>query len=219
RGCRQMARAATACYPPTWPPARGSAVRARVAGIERRWVALRASLWESGLLQATDLRYTIGMLKRTYDGQDCSIARALEVVGERWTLLILRDTSFGASRFDDLQRSLGLARNVLTERLQRLCAEGLLERRRYQDRPPRYEYAQTQKARDLWPVLAALMQWGDKYRPEHGPPRLVRHRGCGGAIVQKVLCATCGAEVAMDDMEGQPGPGARTAVAAANTPG
>jgi len=152
------------------------------------------------------------MLKRTYDGQVCSIARALEVVGERWTLLILRDTSFGARRFDDLQRSLGLARNVLTERLQRLCAEGLLERRRYQERPPRYEYAPTQKARDLWPVLAALMQWGDKYRAENGPPRVVRHRGCGGAIVQKWSCATCGAEVAMEDMEGQPGPGAPTAV-------
>jgi DNA-binding HxlR family transcriptional regulator len=155
------------------------------------------------------------MLKRSYEGQDCSIARALEVIGDRWTLLILRDTAFGARRFDDLQRSLGVARNVLTMRLQRLCAEGLLERQLYQEHPPRYEYAQTQKARDLWPVLAALMHWGNRYRAADGPPRLLRHRGCGGAIVQTCSCATCGAEVPLEDVEGQPGPGVRVAAAAA----
>jgi DNA-binding HxlR family transcriptional regulator len=154
------------------------------------------------------------MLKRMYDGKVCSIARALEVVGDRWTLLILRDTAFGARRFDDLQRSLGLARNVLSARLQRLSADGLLERRRYQERPPRYEYAQTQKARDLWPVMAALMRWGDKYHAANGPPRLLRHRGCGGDIAQQWACATCGAEVTAEDIESQPGPGAPTAAAA-----
>src|SRR4051812_10301388 len=128
--------------------------------------------------------YNRGMLKRMYDGQECSIARALEVIGDRWTLLILRDTASGARRFDDLQRSLGLARNVLTVRLQRLYADGLLERQLYQEQPSRYEYAQTQKARDLWPVMIALMHWGDKYRAANGPPRLLRHRGCGGAVVQ-----------------------------------
>src|SRR5258708_35975626 len=101
------------------------------------------------------------MLERTYDTQVCSIARALEIVGERWTLLILRDTAFRARRFDDLQRNLGLARNVLTDRLQRLCDEGLLERRLYNEHPPRYEYASTEKARDLWPVLGGLIRWGD----------------------------------------------------------
>jgi DNA-binding HxlR family transcriptional regulator len=151
------------------------------------------------------------MLERTYDTQVCSIARALEIVGERWTLLILRDTSFRARRFDDLQRSLGLARNVLTERLQRLCDEGLLERQLYQERPARYEYVQTQKARDLFPVLAALIRWGDKYYAPNGPPRLIRHRGCGGEIVQKLTCASCGADVTSGDLESAPGPGARTA--------
>jgi DNA-binding HxlR family transcriptional regulator len=150
-----------------------------------------------------------------YDSQVCSIARALEVVGDRWTLLILRDTAFRARRFDDLQGSLGLARNVLTERLQRLCDDGLLERQLYQERPARYEYAQTQKGRDLFPVLAALIQWGDKYRAPNGPPRVIRHRGCGGAVVLKSCCATCGAQLTFDDIENQPGPGAATST----TPG
>src|SRR4051812_41386308 len=141
------------------------------------------------------------MLDRKYDGQVCSIARALEVVGERWTLLILRDTAFRARRFDDLQGRLGLARNVLTERLQHLCDEGLLERQLYQERPARYEYVQTQKARDLFPVLLALIEWGDKYYAPNGPPRVILHRGCGGRIVQQLSCATCGAEVATEDTE------------------
>ncbi len=149
------------------------------------------------------------MLERTYDNQVCSIARALEVVGDRWTLLILRDTAFRARRFDDLQASLGLARNVLTDRLRRLCDDGLLERRLYQEHPPRHEYAPTKKARDLFPVLGALIRWGDTYYAPHGPPRLVRHRGCGGAVVQKLWCQTCGTEVTVDDVETQPGPGAQ----------
>src|SRR5215472_5521333 len=148
------------------------------------------------------------MLERLYDTQVCSIARALEIVGERWTLLILRDTAFRSRRFDDLQRSLGLARNVLAQRLQRLCDDGLLERRLYQEHPPRYEYAQTPKARDLFPVLAALITWGDKYHAPNGPPRLIRHRGCGGAIVQTMACAACGAEVTAEDLESKSGPGA-----------
>ncbi len=151
------------------------------------------------------------MLDRMYDGQVCSIARTLEVIGDRWTLLILRDTAFRARRFDDLQSSLGLARNVLTERLQRLCDDGLLERQLYQEHPPRYEYAQTEKAHDLFPVLGALIRWGDTYYAPNGPPRLIRHRGCGGAIVQKLSCATCGADVTSADLESQPGPGAGSA--------
>jgi DNA-binding HxlR family transcriptional regulator len=152
------------------------------------------------------------MLERKYDTQVCSIARALEIVGERWTLLILRNTAFRPRRFDDLQHNLGLARNVLTERLQHLVEEGLLERRLYQEHPPRYEYGPTQKARDLFPVLAALIQWGDKYYAPDGPPRLIRHRGCGGAIVQKLVCAECGAEVTSADLLSEPGPGVRETV-------
>ena len=103
------------------------------------------------------------MLKRDYEGQNCSIARALEIVGERWTLLIVRDVFLGLRRFDQFQESLGIARNVLTDRLNRLVEEGILERVRYSERPERYEYRLTPKGRDLNIALAGLRQWGDKY--------------------------------------------------------
>src|SRR5215204_3268371 len=99
------------------------------------------------------------MLHNTYEGQTCSVARALELVGERWTLLVLRDAFLGVRRFDDFQRSLGVARNVLQTRLERLVEEDLLERRLYQERPARYEYRLTEKGLDLWPALVALMKW------------------------------------------------------------
>lgn len=109
------------------------------------------------------------MLHNTYEGQDCSVARALEVVGERWTLLILRDAFLGVRRFDDFQRSLGVARNVLNARLQRLVEHGLLERRRYQERPERFEYRLTEMGLDLLPVIEALMRWGDRWLPSPAP--------------------------------------------------
>src|SRR6058998_1388162 len=113
------------------------------------------------------------MLNRDYEGQNCSIARALEVVGERWTLLIIRDVLLGLHRFDQLQASLGIARNVLTDRLNRLVDEGVLERVRYTERPPRYEYRLTPKGVELNVALAALRQWGDRYLCEQ-PPRVLR---------------------------------------------
>jgi DNA-binding HxlR family transcriptional regulator len=153
------------------------------------------------------------VLGRRYDGQNCSIARALEIVGERWTMLILRDTAAQPRRFDELQERLGLARNVLAERLQRLCDDGMLERRLYQEHPARYEYAQTEKARELRPVLVGLLRWGDKYYAPHGPPRVVNHRGCGGRITVEARCESCGSAVSSGDMESLPGPGARRAPA------
>src|SRR6266511_5373666 len=103
------------------------------------------------------------MLQRTYKNQNCSIARALELVGERWTLLIIRDAFLGLRRFDQFQRSLGVARNVLTDRLNRLVEEGILRRVPYQERPVRFEYRLTDKGRELWPVMMTLMQWGDRH--------------------------------------------------------
>src|SRR6266542_3978863 len=103
------------------------------------------------------------MLNRTYEGQNCSIARALELVGERWTLLIVRDAFLGLRRFEQFQESLGIARNVLTDRLNRLVEEGILERVRYSERPERYEYRLTRKGRELNLALAGLRQWGDTY--------------------------------------------------------
>ena len=113
------------------------------------------------------------MLNRDYDGQNCSIARALEVVGERWTLLIVRDAFLGVRRFEEFQESLGIARNVLTDRLNRLVDEEILERVPYSER--RYEYRLTKKGRDLNIALAGLRQWGDKYISEK-PPTVLRRK-------------------------------------------
>jgi DNA-binding HxlR family transcriptional regulator len=151
------------------------------------------------------------MLPRTYDDQTCSVARALEVLGDRWTLLVIRDAFLGVRRFDDFQRDLGVARNVLSDRLQRLVDEGLLERHRYQERPERFEYRLTEKGTDLWPAIVTLMKWGDRYyAPPEGPPRIVRHRGCGGEVTANLTCGACGQTLTAHDAYSEPGPGAAT---------
>lgn len=149
------------------------------------------------------------MLGADYPDQNCSIARALEVVGERWTLLVLRDLFVGVRRFDDLVASLGVTRTVLARRLNRLVEEGVVERRRYQQRPDRYEYLPTAKGRDLLGVIALLLQWGDRHYPAPGgPPRLLLHRGCGGRLDGHLHCDRCGAPLEPGDVEPKPGPGA-----------
>jgi DNA-binding HxlR family transcriptional regulator len=149
------------------------------------------------------------MLARDYEGQTCSIARALELVGERWTLLIVRNVHLGVRRFDAIQEQLGIARNVLACRLDGLTANGILERRPYGERPVREEYALTDKGRALWPVLAELMQWGDRYAasPE-GPPVLLRHIECGGTVGPHRACTRCGALLELSDVRAERGPGA-----------
>lgn len=154
------------------------------------------------------------MLARTYDTQVCSVARALEVVGERWTLLILRDAFRGVSRFEDFQRRLGLARNILTDRLGRLCEAGIFERVPYQARPPRYEYRLTPAGADLWPVIVALRTWGDRHAAPEGAPVRVEHGGCGGTATHRVVCSECGAPLVAADTRVLPGPGAGLPVAA-----
>jgi DNA-binding HxlR family transcriptional regulator len=149
------------------------------------------------------------MLHNRYDNQVCSIAGALEVVGERWSLLIVRDVFLGVRRFDELQASLGIARNVLQTRLTRLVDQGVLEKRRYRDHPPRHEYRLTEKGLDLWPVLVALMYWGDEHAtPPAGPPVLLTHRACGGAVDGHRTCTACGARLSVRDVLALPGPGA-----------
>ena len=136
------------------------------------------------------------MLGNTYEGQTCSIARSLELIGERWTLLIVRDVFRGNRRFDEIQRDLGIARNVLTNRLDRLVEEDILEKRQYEERPPRYEYFLTDKGIDLWPVLVSLLKWGDKHEPGlDGPPVVVRHKECCGEIDDHFICTACGERV------------------------
>jgi DNA-binding HxlR family transcriptional regulator len=145
------------------------------------------------------------MLNRDYEGQNCSIARALEVVGERWTLLIIRDAFLGLRRFDQFQESLGIARNVLTDRLARLVQEGILERVRYSERPERYEYRLTAKGRDLAITLAGLRQWGDKYLSEK-PPRITRRKSDKRKVVAGFV--PNGTQVlGADEIESVPGPG------------
>ncbi len=150
------------------------------------------------------------MLGNDYKNQTCSIAATLEVVGERWSLLIVRSVLLGVRRFDALQQDLGVARNVLQARLERLIEHGVLERRRYQEHPPRYEYFLTEKGLDLWPTIVALLQWGDRYAPTpDGPPVLLEHRGCGGAIDTHRICERCGERLGPRDSIARPGPGAR----------
>ncbi|MGI8512668.1 MAG: winged helix-turn-helix transcriptional regulator [Solirubrobacteraceae bacterium] len=140
--------------------------------------------------------------------ENCSIARTLAVLGERWTLVILRQTFMGRRRFDDIQRDLGVARNILTERLGTLVAEGILERRRYLERPPRDEYRLTPKGRDLYPVLISLMQWGDRYTAgESGPPLQLVHLTCGHATSPAFVCSHCGDVMDPREVRPEPGPG------------
>jgi len=148
------------------------------------------------------------MLNRDYEGQNCSVARALEVVGERWTLLIVRDVSFGLRRFDELQENLGIARNVLADRLNRLVEEGVLERVRYSERPERFEYRLTRKGRDLDIALSGLRQWGDRYLSDKAP-RVLRRKSDKKPVVAALVPK--GTRVlSPDDVELVPGPGFRT---------
>jgi DNA-binding HxlR family transcriptional regulator len=148
------------------------------------------------------------MLGRTYEDQVCSIARTLEVLGERWTILLVRDALLGLRRFDDFQRSLGVARNVLAARLGRLVDAGVLERVPYQERPQRFEYRLTDVGREFAVPLVSLMQWGDRHLAgPAGPPRLVRHRDCGGTMQAAVVCDTCGTATHGEGLEVLPGPG------------
>ena len=143
----------------------------------------------------------------------CSVARTLEIVGERWTLLVLRDAFNGIRRFDDFQQSLGIARNILADRLQTLVEHGILERRRYQEHPARYEYRLTKKGLDLFPVLIALIDWGDRYlADEGGPPVTVTHKTCGHQARSAVICSSCGETLTARDTRSEPAPASREAL-------
>lgn len=147
------------------------------------------------------------MLGRTYDSQICSVAGSLELIGERWTLLIVRDAFMGARRFEHFRRRTGAARNVLSVRLNRLVEEGIFRKVPYQDRPVRYEYRLTEKGIDLWPVIVSLLHWGDRHIYPGRAPVLLMHRSCGGAVDDHRICETCGAELGPRDVEARPGIG------------
>ncbi len=154
------------------------------------------------------------MLNHEYPGQTCSIAESLEVIGERWSLLIVRDVLNGNRRFGEIQASLGVARNVLSARLQRLLAEGILERRPYQQSPERFEYFLTGKGLDLWPALIALLNWGDRYSTNPaGPPKIIVHKECGGRVSDRGICESCDKVLHARDARQIPGPGSPLALA------
>jgi DNA-binding HxlR family transcriptional regulator len=137
----------------------------------------------------------------------CSLARSLQIFGEWWTLLVLRDLCFGWNRFDEIHDHLGIARNILKARLDTLVEHEMVERRRYQQRPDRYEYLPTDKARDLVPVLMAIVAWGDRWTAQDGPPVLFSHRTCGHDTVATVVCSACSAPLTREDVDFRPGPG------------
>lgn len=138
---------------------------------------------------------------------DCSIAATLEVVGDRWTLLILRTIFRGRRRFGQIHEELGIARNLLTDRLTALVANGVLEKVPYQQRPPRYEYRLTTKGADLSPSLIALMGWGDRWYAMEGPPTILYHNECGHRLELNVRCPSCDAPIRPGQISSRPGPG------------
>ena len=147
------------------------------------------------------------VLGRTYEDQVCSIARSLEVLGERWTLLVVRDALLGLRRFDDFQRSLGVARNILTDRLGRLVTAEVLQRIPYQQRPVRYEYQLTPMGYELAVPIIGLMHWGDRhFAGPAGPPRLTRHSTCGGRLHAALVCEKCKGPISPAEVEVRPAP-------------
>jgi DNA-binding HxlR family transcriptional regulator len=139
--------------------------------------------------------------------QDCSIARPAALLGDRWTLVILRQAFNGVKRFEDFQQTLGISRSLLAERLGRLVDAGVLRREPYKDSVrTRDRYRLTEMGLDLYPVLMALRQWGDRYLRD-GPPVEIRHKGCGGEPTLELRCSKCGEEVGARDAEaGSPVP-------------
>jgi len=121
----------------------------------------------------------------------CSVARAMDILGERWTMLIMREAFYGVRRFSDMQRNLGIARNILSTRLQTLTRAGILERRRYQEEPERFEYRLTDAGRDLYPAILAIMRWGDEHLVGEQRPVVLRH-SCGAVADPVLVCGECG---------------------------
>lgn len=154
------------------------------------------------------LTYGEDMRRVSFEDMNCSIAQSLEIVGEWWTLLILRDAFLGIRRFDDFVERLGISRNVLSDRLDTLVDAGVLERRAYDEARSRYDYLLTHKGRALWPVMTALRQWGDEWvlGPDNAPV-LLEHRGTGHRTTVQMTCDVCGETLDARSVRAVPGPG------------
>ncbi|HEX3459401.1 MAG TPA: helix-turn-helix domain-containing protein [Acidimicrobiales bacterium] len=148
------------------------------------------------------------MERKSFSDMNCSVAQCLEVVGEWWSMLIMRDAFLGVTRFDQFQQRLGISRNVLNQRLSHLVEAGVLTKVPYSDHPLRHDYRLTDKGRDLWPVLTTMRQWGDKYAAPNGPPLEVVHKDCGEPSVAVLTCSACGEPMGPRDVRAVPGRGA-----------
>ncbi len=154
---------------------------------------------------------SVGAVERkSFAGMDCSVAQCLEIVGEWWSLLIVRDAFLGVTRFDQFQERLGISRNVLNQRLNRLVEAGVMHRVPYSDHPPRHDYKLTDKGRDLWPVINSMRQWGDHYAAPSGPPLQIVHKACGNVTEAVLRCSCCGGDLSAREVRAVRGPGART---------
>ncbi|MEN8654427.1 helix-turn-helix domain-containing protein [Streptomyces sp. 21So2-11] len=148
------------------------------------------------------------MRRTSFANWPCSIARTMDLLGDWWTPMVLREAFYGIKRFDTFQQELGIARNTLTDRLRRLVDEGLLEKRPYQQQPVRYDYVLTEKGRDFFGVLAAMNQWGDRWLSgEEGPPVVFHHDPCGHDSHAEVVCAACKEPMTSEDTRPLLGPG------------
>jgi len=143
--------------------------------------------------------------------QPCSISRPLAVLGDRWTFVIVKQAFAGVRRFEDFQASLGISRSRLTDRLDRLVEHGILDRVPYRDGRTRHEYRLTDKGIELYPVLIAIRDWGDRHMAPDGPPVHYRHAGCGGEAHVTLACDRCGDELTARDVVPEAGPGAAQA--------
>ncbi|MDX1512024.1 MAG: helix-turn-helix domain-containing protein [Nitriliruptorales bacterium] len=147
------------------------------------------------------------MSPRSNRNMHCSVARTLDVLGDKWSLLVIRDAFYGLKRFEEFQRDLGIARNVLTDRLERLVAEGILEREQYEDRPPRFEYVLTRKGKALFPVMMTIEHWGDTWLVPTGDevPVTWTHTTCGTEDIHAATtCSACGEELRPRHMRPEP---------------
>jgi DNA-binding HxlR family transcriptional regulator len=144
-------------------------------------------------------------LGKDYAAQDCALARALEVLGERWTLLIVRDVFYGVRRYSDFLAHLDIPRAVLAARLQALVEAGVLDKVRYSDTPPRDEYVITEMGRELWPALHTLSAWGGRHLSANGSRRVFAHAACGTLVGPNGICPSCAVEVPVTDLDVLPG--------------
>ncbi|MDP3897270.1 MAG: helix-turn-helix domain-containing protein [Mesorhizobium sp.] len=148
------------------------------------------------------------MKKVSFAEMRCSLARSLDLIGDWWTPLIVRDVYLGVTRFDDIAEDLGISRNLLTRRLGHLCDKDVLRREAYQIRPARHDYLLTQSGLELVPVILALTAWGDRWvQPAEGQPIRFVHTTCGESLVPAVTCSSCGEAIHASDVLALPGPG------------